>query len=204
MNSSHPRNLWIRCGDDESESSATEQKLEVVQDLRHIQNCGELSHPSTDPVDVEIGLHLDDSGDVRDILRTSRQRFHDDEILGGRNADLDASGVDPLRPLDHFPLERECTQRQIDVHAGMVFHQKNAGPAREAQSIRDPWFETMPGSRDDQRLRVSLEDDDIDVLGQSRLPLQTRGHTSDHRCLEPLGLNPLHQIIERFTKMIDH
>jgi hypothetical protein len=57
--------------------------------------------------------------------------------------------------------------------------------------------------QDDQRLRVGIDDDDIDVLGQSRLPLQTRRYTSDHRCLEPLGCNPLHQIVERFTTMID-
>jgi hypothetical protein len=46
-----------------------------------------------------------------------------------------------------------------------------------------------------QRLCIGIENDGIDVFGQSRLTMQSCGDATDDRCLEALDPDPLHQIV---------
>lgn len=162
----------------------------------------EMSHPATNPVDIEIGLNFDDSGDVGDILRTPRQCLHDDEILGSSHADLEASRIDHSGPLDHFLLEGQGTQRQVDIHTGSMSHQKNTRAPRELQSVRNAWLEPILLPRCDQRFRICIENDGVNVLREPWLSLQAGGNAPNHRCLESFRRDPPHQVGEGLAKVI--
>ena len=65
-------------------ASAAQQHFKIVQDLGHFQDCGELSHPPSDALDVEVPLNFNDAGNIGDVLRPPRKRFHDDQVFRNR------------------------------------------------------------------------------------------------------------------------
>ena len=89
----------------------------------------------TDSLHIEIGLDVDDSNNVGDVLGSPGQRLHDDEILGSCDSDREITDVDEFSAIDDLGLKGQCAERGIKV--GQAFALRRL-PSELAPPARSP------------------------------------------------------------------
>jgi hypothetical protein len=142
--------------------------------------------------EVEVGLHGQDGVDVRPVLRPPRHRFHDHEILSGRDAQPQPLHFNHRRALHRFSLEGQTTQQYVDPDAALaVPEQEHARTHSGHQPILRGRCERAAPTD------VIRENNRADVLGKARPAANRRCNAADDGPGNTFARQPTHDGFQR-------
>jgi len=162
-----------------SAADAEEDSLELGSQVAPIEGGLEKGEGRSDELEVEfIRLRPQDTGDIVEILRTTREELDCDQILGSDHRDLDIAEADGAGTREEELLRPGPGEHDVERQLGSGVHEgKHAGPLHEVGDVADP----QP-----KALRLELRDEDFRCVtaqlhGDVRIGREAGRAVGDHR-----------------------
>lgn len=178
---------------------AIENRLEIFENLRHLENSGELGDPLSDAPAIDLAVCFRDFLDVEKISRSVRHSLHDDKVFRSGDEQRKTSDVHSERSLDTLPFERQRPEGNVGVgSARLMPYEQHARPSRKLQGVGLSWFEPEGPPGGEKALpAVGIEQDDcVHVPSRPRRSEKRSGYAANDRVGSFFGLEPAREVAE--------
>ena len=149
---------------------------DIIPKFWSLQQFRELVDPGSDSLAIEIGIGLNNRLNIKQILGTMGDRFHDDKIFGCRQANAYRTGLLDAATPYHLGLKREGAERNIYVDAARrMIQEHDSTPAREILGIAEsPHQPFMRGFSEQKRDFFNIQQNhSVDIAGEAWFSQQT-------------------------------
>lgn len=107
-----------------STRGACNQLLQILKDLGHLEDFGELSDPIFYPLNIDIPVNSQNPANILIVNFTGRNGLHNHDIFRCRKVDAELSKRRFARPFNQLPLERGGCQGNIDVEPARLMSEQ--------------------------------------------------------------------------------